>query len=85
MNDKLKFKGSMKRFMRWPIYLTILLTLLDILIFFISVKAGVLATLGLVIYVAAALLITRYHKPMILNDLISFANQYEAQEHPVFI
>ena len=80
MNDKLKFKGSMKRFMRWPIYLTILLTLLDILIFFISVKAGVLATLGLVIYVAAALLITRYHKPMILNDLISFANQYEALE-----
>ena len=76
MNDKLKFKGSMKRFMRWPIYLTILLTLLDILIFFISVKAGVLATLGLVIYVAAALLITRYHKPMILNDLISFATQY---------
>ena len=33
MNKKLKFKGSMKRFMRWPLYLTILLVLLNVLIY----------------------------------------------------
>ena len=80
MNKKLKFKGSMKQFMRWPLYLTILLIWLDILIFMISVKAGILATLGIVVYVVAALLLTRFHRPLILNDLIAFANQYESLE-----
>ena len=80
MNKKLKFKGSMKRFMRWPLYLTILLVLLNVLIFTVNVKAGLLSLAGLVIYVAAALLLTHYHRPMILNDLIAFANQYESLE-----
>ena len=43
MNKKLKFKGSMKRFMRWPLYLTILLVLLNVLIFTVNVKAGLLS------------------------------------------
>lgn len=80
MNKKLKFKGSMKQFMRWPLYLTILLIWLDILIFMVSVKAGILATLGIVVYIVAALLLTRFHRPLILNDLIAFANQYESFE-----
>ena len=81
MNKKLKFKGSMKQFMRWPLYLTILLIWLDILIFMVSVKAGILATLGIVVYIVAALLLTRFHRPLILNDLIEFANQYESLCH----
>lgn len=80
MNKKLKFKGSMKQFMRWPLYLTILLIWLDILIFMVSGKAGILATLGIVVYIVAALLLTRFHRPLILNDLIAFANQYESLE-----
>lgn len=80
MNKKLKFKGSMKQYMRWPLYLSIVLVWLDILIFMVSVKAGVLATLGLVVYIAAALLLTHHHRPLILNDLIAFANQYESLE-----
>ena len=70
----------MKQFMRWPLYLTILLIWLDILIFMVSVKAGILATLGIVVYIVAALLLTRFHRPLILNDLIAFANQYESLE-----
>ena len=46
MNKKLKFKGSMKRFMRWPLYLTILLVLLNVLIFTVNVKAGLLSLAG---------------------------------------
>ena len=46
----------------------------------VSVKAGILATLGIVVYIVAALLLTRFHRPLILNDLIAFANQYESLE-----
>ena len=40
MNNKVKFKGPMKHFMRWPLYLSVLVVLLDLLVFIVSVKAG---------------------------------------------
>ena len=39
MNNKVKFKGPMKHFMRWPLYLSVLVVLLDLLVFIVSVKA----------------------------------------------
>ena len=36
----------------------------------VSVKAGILATLGIVVYIVAALLLTRFHRPLILLSLI---------------
>lgn len=80
MNDKLKFRGSMKHYLRWPLYLTILLVVLNILVYMVSVRAGLLVTIGSVAYMGAALGIYLYHKPVILNDLIAFANQYDALE-----
>ncbi len=38
------------------------------------------ATLGIVVYIVAALLLTRFHRPLIINDMIAFANQYECRE-----
>ena len=32
MNNKVKFKGPMKHFMRWPLYLSVLVVLLDLLV-----------------------------------------------------
>ena len=50
MNNKVKFKGPMKHFMRWPLYLSVLVVLLDLLVFIVSVKAGILVSVGTVIY-----------------------------------
>ena len=46
MNNKVKFKGPMKHFMRWPLYLSVLVVLLDLLVFIVSVKAGILVSVG---------------------------------------
>ena len=51
MNNKVKFKGPMKHFMRWPLYLSVLVVLLDLLVFIVSVKAGILVSAGTVIYI----------------------------------
>ena len=51
MNNKVKFKGPMKHFMRWPLYLSVLVVLLDLLVFIVSVKAGILVSVGTVIYI----------------------------------
>lgn len=80
MNNKVKFKGPMKHFMRWPLYLSVLVVLLDLLVFIVSVKAGILVSAGTVIYIFIAVQLFRYHKPLIVNDMIAFANQYDVVE-----
>ena len=77
MNDKLKLKGHMKAFMRWPLILSALLIVLNILVYCVSVKAGLVVSAGVLIYVGIAVVVLRCHKPFIVNELIAFANQYD--------
>lgn len=83
MNDKLKLKGRMGRFVRWPLYLSILLLVLNVLVYFVSVKAGLLVSLGILIYIGIAVWLFRRSKPQILNELIAFANQYDQLEKQI--
>lgn len=80
MKNKLKFRGPLKNFIRWPLYLSVFLGILNLLVYMTDVKAGVLVSVGLVLYVAIAAGLQRYHRPVILNDLIAFANQYDGLE-----
>jgi len=78
MNDKLKLKGHMKAFMRWPLILSALLIVLNILVYCVSVKAGLVVSAGVLIYVGIAVVVL--HRPFIVNELIAFANQYDSLE-----
>lgn len=80
MSDKLKLKGHMKAFMRWPLILSALLIVLNLLVYCISIKAGILVSAGIIIYIGTAVLVLRCHRPFIVNELIAFANQYDTLE-----
>lgn len=80
MNDKLKLKGHMKAFMRWPLILSALLIVLNILVYCVSVKAGLVVSAGVLIYVGIAVVVLRCHRPFIVNELIAFVNQYDSLE-----
>ena len=80
MNDKLKLKGHMKAFMRWPLILSALLIVLNILVYCVSVKAGLVVSAGILIYIGIAVVVLRCHRPFIVNELIAFANQYDSLE-----
>ena len=70
----------MKAFMSWPLILTGLLVVTNILVYFTSIKAGIILSVALIIYVGMALLVLRCHRPFIINDLIAFANRYDVLE-----
>ena len=80
MKEKLKFRGPLKHYMRTPMYLAVLLLGLNILVYMVNIRAGLLVSLGLAVYILIVLLIYFYHKPMILNDLVAFTTQYNALE-----
>ncbi len=83
MNKKFKLRGHLKHLTRWPLYLTVLLIALNVLVYMIDCKAGLVVTLGTLIYVACAVGILLYHRPQMFNDLIAFASQYEVLEKRV--
>lgn len=76
MDGKIKIKGHLKFYMQWPVILSILLIVMDVLVFSVSVKAGTLVSIFLAAYILVVVFLYFHSKTMIMNELISFATQY---------
>lgn len=76
MKNSVKLKGRMKSYLQSSLYLGFLLIAVDVLIYFIDVLAGVVLSCFIVFYLAIILFLMFYNKPIIINELISFATQY---------
>lgn len=83
MKNKIKLRGQVKSFALWPLYLTTFLIVINMLVYCISVKSGILLSAGLLVYIAACTALYLYRKPKLLNDMIAFANQYDLLEKRV--
>lgn len=76
MDKKIKIKGQLGFYMQWPFILTVLLLVMDILVFTVSIKAGALVSIFLAAYILIVVLLYFHSTTSILNELISFATQY---------
>lgn len=76
MKQNIKLKGRLRNYMYWPLVLTILLVLLNIPIYIINVKSGVAVTGFIFVYFIVVSISYNYNKPVLVNELITFATQY---------
>lgn len=76
MKKKIKLKGKLRFHFNFMLYMGFLLTLIDIGVFTFDVKAGLLVTAFVLIYFLAYAVLYFNTKPVIMNELISFATQY---------
>lgn len=76
MKERLKLTGQLKRFLQWPMVLSLILIAMNVVVYIISVKAGIFVTIVLVLYIALALVLMFYYRPAIFKELIGFAQQY---------
>ena len=76
MKNSIKLKGRLKTYLQSSLYLGFLLITVDLLIFFIDYRAGLVLTCFIIFYFAIILSLMFYNKPIIINELISFATQY---------
>lgn len=76
MKRNIKLKGHLKNYMYWPLILTILLIVLNIPIYIMNVKSGMVVSGFTVLYFVIVLFSYHYNKPVLVNELISFATQY---------
>ena len=66
----------MKNYLQSSLYLGFLLIAVDVLIYFIDYRAGIVLSGFIVFYIAIILYMMLYNKPVIMNELVSFATQY---------
>lgn len=76
MKKRIRLKGRIKTYILFGIYLGILLCVVDIAIAMIDFRAGLLLGFFLIFYFVVTLTLYFYNKPIIMNELISFATEY---------
>ena len=74
--NKIRLKGKLKTFLRIFIYLGILLTCVMVAVFTVDFTAGLIVAAFTALYLMAVLYLYFYNKPVIMNELISFATEY---------
>ncbi len=76
MKKRIKLKGRIRTFIKFSIYLGLLLCLVNAALYLIDYRAGILLTCFVIFYFAITLSLYFYNKPLIMNELVSFATEY---------
>lgn len=77
MKNSVKLKGRLKSYLQSSLYLGFLLIAVDVLIYMIGdYRAGLILNGFIIFYIAIILSMMFYNKPIIMNELVSFATQY---------
>lgn len=76
MKHNLKLTGRLRNYLILPIFLTILLVILNIPIYFVNQEAGVMVSGFLVVYVVCMFASFLRNQPVLVKEMINFATQY---------
>ena len=76
MKKHIKLKGRIKTYLNFTIYLGILLCVVALLVSFLDVRSGLIVSMFTMLYLVVTFTLYFYNKPVIMNELISFATEY---------
>ena len=76
MKNSIRLKGRLRFYFQSAIYMGCLLALIDIGVFTLDVRAGFLLAAFVLVYFVTFCAIYFYTKPVLMNELISFATHY---------
>lgn len=77
MKEEVKLNSTLKVYLRWPIYLSLIFIVMNISIFMIDVDAGWVMSIYLGIYLLFAISIYYRKRTTLLREIIQYASNYE--------
>lgn len=80
MNDKIKLNGKLRTYLRMPIYLSVILILMNVGVYFLDLHTGMIVTLGIVLYLIILVIVYSQRSPILLSDMAEFSRQYNHLE-----
>ena len=75
-NGKVQLKGQLKLYIQWPAIMTLLLIAMDLWVYKMDHRAGILMAVFVLIYIIMVGGLYFYSKNIIMKDLVEFAAQY---------
>ncbi|MGN0141172.1 MAG: DHH family phosphoesterase [Roseburia sp.] len=75
-SNNVKFKGKLRWYLSWPLMLTVLLVITNVLVYINDIKAGVWVSVFLALYFLVVLFCYIHYKPLLMDEMINFATQY---------
>lgn len=76
MKQNFKLKGKLRNYLYMPLYLTVLLFMINISVYFTNRRAGLVVTGFLLIYVLCVTVSYIRNKPALVKEMVNFATQY---------
>lgn len=71
-----KIKGTLRSYLRWPLFLGLLLIAMDIQIYTINRQAGLIMSGYVAFYLIAAILLYRFKRSALLRDLVEYSMRF---------
>ena len=62
--------------MQWPVIMVLFFLIMNVAVYFLDVKAGLVVSVFFVLYAVMVLVMRFHYRPSIMNEMISFATQY---------
>ena len=80
--EKKRINKKLSKYMRWPLYLSIFLLIMNIIIYMVDRDAGVVASIAVVFYILFALGLFLTRSSSIMSGLVEYASDYsQVQRH----
>ena len=76
MKSKVKMNRQLKTYFQWPVYMLIVLVMMNIWAYTASVRIGVVFSIIIVFYGIGVFAMYMKSRPYIEHELISFATEY---------
>ena len=76
MKKHIKLKGRIKTYLNFTIYLGVLLCVVALAVSLLDIRSGLIVSLFTMLYLVVTFTLYFYNKPVVLNELISFATEY---------
>lgn len=81
MGEKVHLNGKIKRIMFWPLILWLLLAAMNVAVYCISRRAGIVASIFLAVYLVLWMVLYRCHRDKVLAELIRFSTVFSHVEN----
>lgn len=76
MKPKIKLKGNLRSYLRWPLFLALLLICMNVSIYFVNRNAGFLTSVYVFIYIVIVILQYYYKRSAILGEMVRYAADF---------
>lgn len=74
--EKEKISGSLRSYLRWPLLLSILLIAMNIQLYIINIKCGIIMSAYVIIYLIIAVILYRFRRSTVLRDLVDYSMRF---------